>query len=46
MVDVCRALIEEYVHVNAIVCPLDYANDELEVDVDGSPAPCPFLKVG
>jgi hypothetical protein len=51
MVDVCRALIDEYVQVDAIVCPLDYADHELEVvaafiiDVDRSPAPCPFLKV-
>ncbi len=50
-VDVCRALIDKYVQVNAIVCPLDYANHELEVvaafliDVDGSSALCPFLKV-
>jgi hypothetical protein len=31
MVDVCRALIDKYVQVDAIVCPLDYANLELEV---------------
>jgi hypothetical protein len=31
MVDMCRALIDKYVQVDAIVCPLDYANHELEV---------------
>ncbi len=50
-VDMCRSLIDEYVQVDAIVCPLDHADHELEavaaflVDVDGPPALCPFLKV-
>ncbi len=51
MVDMCRASIDEYFQIDAIVCPLDHTNHELEavaaflVDVDGPPALCPFLKV-
>jgi hypothetical protein len=41
----CRALIDKYVQVDAIVCPLDHTDHEVEVvaaflvDVDGSVTP-------